>query len=357
MKRYRKTFTHDGKRYYISAETQEKADMKAEILKRDLIAGKREISRNTTVRAWSLEWLETYKRPVVNMRHYSDLKRIVKTFVCDNIGGLQIGKVRPVHLQKILNGLTGYSDSYIKKIADVIKQIFRTAYDNDLTLTDITRGLVVPSSVKETQSRRAITDAERMLIKETAETNRGGLFFLIMLYCGLRPGEIAALTWKDIDFSRGLIHVTKAVKASGEIGKPKSAAGVRSVPVPSYLLERLAARRADPFALVCTNSTGGRLTKDSYRNLWECFRRDMAINAGGKLYRNRLILDPVAPDLTPYCLRHTYCTDLQAAGVPINVARELMGHSSIEITAKIYTHSSDVALDNAAALIEKYASK
>lgn len=49
----------------------------------------------------------------------------------------------------------------------------------------------------------------------------------------------------------------------------------------------------------------------------------------------------LAPDLEPYLLRHTFCTDCQAAGVPINVAKELMGHSDISVTAKIYTHMVD----------------
>lgn len=49
----------------------------------------------------------------------------------------------------------------------------------------------------------------------------------------------------------------------------------------------------------------------------------------------------LSKDLEPYLLRHTFCTDCQAAGVPINVAKELMGHSDISVTAKIYTHMVD----------------
>lgn len=67
----------------------------------------------------------------------------------------------------------------------------------------------------------------------------------------------------------------------------------------------------------------------------------------------RALTEAVADDLVPYCLRHTYCTDLQSAGVPINVARELMGHSDISITAKIYTHHSEIDFDNAKQLINK----
>ena len=59
---------------------------------------------------------------------------------------------------------------------------------------------------------------------------------------------------------------------------------------------------------------------------------------GAKVVDGQIVKSVLAPDLTPYCLRHTFCTDLQRAGVPINVAKELMGHANISVTANIYTH-------------------
>ena len=50
------------------------------------------------------------------------------------------------------------------------------------------------------------------------------------------------------------------------------------------------------------------------------------------------------PGPHPYCLRHTFCTDLRRAGVPINVAKELMGHANISVTANIYTHRDQKVL-------------
>ena len=60
---------------------------------------------------------------------------------------------------------------------------------------------------------------------------------------------------------------------------------------------------------------------------------------GCEVYRNELIPPlPLAPDFVPYMFRHTYCTDLQKKGIDIRTAQKLMGHSSILITAEIYTH-------------------
>lgn len=72
----------------------------------------------------------------------------------------------------------------------------------------------------------------------------------------------------------------------------------------------------------------------------------------GKM-RMTKVLSVLAPDFVPYCLRHTYCTDLQNKGVPINIAKYLMGHDDISVTASIYTHISDQAIDIAAELINR----
>ncbi len=176
-----------------------------------------------------------------------------------------------------------------------------------------------------------------------------------MLYCGLRPGEVAALIWKDVDLAKRTIHVTRALKADNTINLPKTSSGIRDVPIPDVLIPRLQEERKGPFELVCTNSYGNSYTESSIQAMWESFRNQLNIAAGCKVFRNQ-VQPPyaISKDLTLYCYRHTYCTDLQAAGVPINVAKELMGHSSISVTAQIYTHKSDVAFNNAAALINRY---
>lgn len=351
-----KTFTFEGKRYYVRAKTDKEAEIKRALRIKELEDGKREISKNMTVSAWCVEWLETYKEPSVNSRHYKNIQGIVRNFIEPSIGHLQLKKIKPVHLQKILNDVSGYSSSYVSKIFDVIKQIFTEAYRNSLITYNPTEGLKKPTGSKNKQ-RRAITDKERELTLKVAEYHRGGLFVLIMLYCGLRPGEVAALQWNNIDLDKRIIHVTRALKSDNTINLPKTSSGIRDVPVPDVLLTRLKAEHKGPFDLVCTNSYGNHYTESSIQAMWESFRNQLNIVAGCKVFRNQ-VQPPyaIAQDLTLYCYRHTYCTDLQAAGVPINVAKEFMGHSSISVTAQIYTHKSDVAFNNAAMLINNYVS-
>ncbi|MBQ0038655.1 MAG: tyrosine-type recombinase/integrase [Clostridiales bacterium] len=55
-----------------------------------------------------------------------------------------------------------------------------------------------------------------------------------------------------------------------------------------------------------------------------------------------------------YSLRHTYCTDLQRAGVPINVAKHLMGHSDISVTGNTYTDETPDVVFGALEKLENF---
>ena len=79
----------------------------------------------------------------------------------------------------------------------------------------------------------------------------------------------------------------------------------------------------------------------------------MNIEMSAELYRNKII-KPKVEDITAYCIRHTYCTNLQRAGIPLNVAKYLMGHEDITITASIYTHQTDDQTENAQKFINNF---
>ena len=96
------------------------------------------------------------------------------------------------------------------------------------------------------------------------------------------------------------------------------------------------------------------MTANVIKTRWQSFKNDLNILMGCQEINGKA-LPPyrVADDLVLYCYRHTYCTDLQDAGVPINVAKELMGHSDITITSKIYTHSTERSFNTARNLINR----
>ena len=347
----RKTFTFDGKRYDVTAKTEDELAVKIKDKQRALESGAIVINKNTPVKKWTEEWLETYVSPNVSSATLYAYKSRIKVYITPVIGNMRLIDVRPIHLRKILNSASGCSKDHIKKIRYTVVQIFTKAQRNNLILSNPAEDLDMPKA--ENKSRRSITDVERKYVLKVAEVHPSGLWIKAMLYCGLRPQETAALQGRHLDLKNGNIKIENALKRhDNSIGGTKSKSGERTVPIPDILIPDFEALKTEPYEFVFKNQSGSHVTTAGMRSRWESFKYALNIEMGCTTFRNK-IKPPyrVADDLVPYCLRHTYCTDLQDAGVPINVAKELMGHSDISITAKIYTHKTETSYNNAKNLI------
>lgn len=340
----RRSITWDGKRYEVYGKTEREAADKLAALKASLKRGERTVGANSTVDRWYQEWFELYKKPAdLTPKSLGMYEEKYRLYIQPRIGKMKLKDVKDVHLQRILNEEAGKSRSHVNKIRLVMKEMFSRARKSHLIIWDPSEDLVLPVTTQG--SHRSITEEERAAILEVAKTHRAGLWVLTMLYAGLRPGETLPLIWKDIDFKANEIRIYKASESgTGTVKDPKTEAGFRDIPIHTDLLWRLKEARGSPLEPVFVNMRGAALDHKAMRRMWDSFKRELDIQMGAKLYRNKIVESVVAEDLTPYCLRHTFCTDLQRAGVPINVAKELMGHSDISITAGIYTHRDQAVL-------------
>lgn len=352
---YREDIYFEGKQYTVKAKSQKELYKKIALKMKALEEGTVVMRSNTTVKRWSEEYLITYKKGSVGEATYKNTISILNKHILPVIGSMKIKDVKPINLQKILNSQIGFSKSHIQKVHQLICKLFGTAKKNKLIAVDPSIDLDLPKATDGTN--RPITDYERTCILKLAETHRAGLWILTMLYCGPRPQETVPLQGCNIDYKKGALKIYEALEAgtNDSIGNTKSPAGVREVPIPKILLDKYKAANFGAFDYLFTQpTTGNRHTKSSMYAMWRNFKRELDIMMGAKIYRNKIIVHAVAADLDPYCLRHTFCTDLQAAGVPINVAKEFMGHSDIALTSKIYTHRSEAAFQNAAKSINSF---
>ena len=308
---------------HTSKELHDKVTKKKAEIDRGIIDGSMRFS------AFGRRFLEATKLHTVSASWYRTLGYLFDGIV-RGIGDMPMSQIRPLHLQQYINSLSGMADGTIKKNYDLLCQIFRYAYRNGVTPTDYSDGLVRPHG-RAAENGRALTDHERSVLLDVLDGHRGELFCKIILYCGLRPSECQALQWSDIDLRKGTITVSRALKPDGSIGPPKSSAGYRTVPIPQHLIPLLKDNRSGPFDPLFSHNPTWR------RRMWENVQREMNLAMGCQTYRNKLVPPyPLADDFVMYNLRHTYCTDLEKAGVPINIASRLMGHSNIMITSNLY---------------------
>lgn len=241
----------------------------------------------------------------------------------------------------------------------MLYNIFNTAQENRLITVNPAVNLKLPIC-KASETHRSLTERERCILIETAKEHATGALWLTMLYAGLRPEEIIPLTGADIIEGKHL-RINKAAEArTGEIKSPKSKAGNRLIPISPALLAALPP--AEPFAFLFPQvgdtrkaAKGKMLTATVMQRLWQDFKAAMVEKETQLINQKRIT--PLAESLSalvPYDLRHTYCTDLERAGVPINIASKLMGHANINITAKIYTHTRQDTIDTAAAALQAF---
>lgn len=340
----RKTMTWEGRRYEVTGKTELEALEKLAELKVRLKNGDVVMNRETTVDRWFKEWFQLYKAPSGGTKKsLSMYTEKYNSIISPAIGRMKLGDVREANLQRILNSQAGMSFSHVSKLRMILKAMFSRAAASRIISFDPSTQLELPEASKG--EHRSLTEEERIALLKVCKTHRYGLLMQIILYAGLRPGEIAALNWGDVDFEKNEIRVHKAQESgSKNIKAPKTSAGFREIPMVPELRERLWAAREAPEEAVVKNTVGKRLDSDSMYRAWKSVRRAMDIEMGATVYRNQIIESVIAPDLTLYCLRHTFCTDLQRASISINIAKELMGHSDISVTANIYTHKDQATL-------------
>lgn len=345
MKKYvyvRRTTTYQGRRYEVRGKTAEEAAEKLAALKEKLNRGEFFSGGNVTVNQWFRKWLTTYKKPAgLTPKSLHLYEEKYGKYLRPVIGKRTLLEIRDFHLQALLNEQEGMSYSHVTKLRMVMQEMFRQAYRSRLIPFDPAEGLHLPRCVRH--SRRPITEEERTCILAVAKDHPAGLLVRLLLYAGLRPGEAAALLWSDVDFDRNELHINKALESGcNDIKAPKTSAGVRDIPLHRSLRQALWAVRGEPEAPVLCNRMGNRHNHSSLYRLWGSFAKALAD-----------CMETEYSDLTPYCLRHTFCTDLQRAGVPLNVAKELMGHADITVTANIYTHRDSQLLHQNILQLEK----
>ncbi|MEA2361297.1 MAG: integrase [Thermoleophilaceae bacterium] len=149
-----------------------------------------------------------------------------------------------------------------------------------------------------------------------------------LVFAGPRAHELCRLLWRDVDLANGRIY----------IGRSKTQAGLREIPLLPILRDDLAAHkarsyRAGPDDRVFPTGTGGIRDKDNLRN------RILAavLEPADQLLQKRG-QSPLPRGLTPHKLRHTFASILVACGEdPASVMAQL-GHTDPKFTLRVYTH-------------------
>ncbi len=341
----------DGKRKYktVYGATQKEASAKADELKLKLGKGIDISSENDSFSLWAEHWLNQKKFDVGTSQYDSYRLTIDKLNLY--IGNASISQIRPYDIQRIINDYA-VENPHTKKpsskrllnlILNTAKQIFKFLVINRIIEYNPTEGVTVPKKAP-VNHRRALTVQERKWIDETE--HRMQICAMIMMYAGLRRGEVIPLKWSDVDLDKGAINVNKAVEfisSKPVVKDTKTQAGNRIVYIPNVLIQYLKNEEKQN-ALVCPSVSGNMHTKDSFRSGWNSYLTELDVKYGNNGRNSKF--DPrysgiQIEKITPHMLRHTFCTMMYENGVDVLTAKKQMGHTDIKTTLEIYTHLSE----------------
>ena len=314
----------DGTRKYFRAKTQEELDekvLKAQILVKSGV----DICSEETFGHFAQMWYDLYKKPYLRENSLIAIRYALNQYILPAIGGYRLRDITPMQIQAIMAGLSDKSNSVQSKVLINLRSIFNTAQENGLVAKSPVSNMLKPGG-RKTPEKEALSAQESSLLLERVKNTRAKTFLLTALHTGMRRGEIVGLQWEDIDFEAKVIHI----RHNAVIGRyettvsedMKTKAGKRDVPLSEELELWLAARKKTSHSkYVIAMENHKPLSKSSYRSMWKLIEREL-------------------PDthVTAHILRHTYITRLFEAGLDIKEIQYLAGHSTVDMTLRVYTH-------------------
>jgi len=159
---------------------------------------------------------------------------------------------------------------------------------------------------------------------------------------GCRISELLALRWADVDLDAPTIAITGkliSVRGRGLLREPttKTAAGQRVLPLPSFAVDVLLARRTsegrNDFDVVFPSSTGTLRDPDGVSKQWRRVRDSLGFGWA-----------------TTHTFRRTMATIIDAEGLSARVGADQLGHRDISMTQDVYMGRGLVHPEVAAAL-------
>lgn len=356
-----------GKRHSVYAKTlDELRDKEIDVL-RDALDGIRADKNSITINDLYYRWIQLKKGLKANT--FQNYKYMYTQFVEPDFGKMHIADLKRSDVRAFYNHLADaqhVKPNTIDTIHTVLHQVLELGVEDeylrynpsDNALKELKR-----AHNNDTEKRRALTLKEQEIFEaflaKEGQYHRWYPIYTVMLYTGMRVGEITGLRWSDIDLDAGTISVNHTLvyfdkggveRCSFAINTPKTKAGERLIPMlpkvkEAFLMEK---EYQEECGIECNAEVDG-YTDFIFINRFGGVQHQGTLNkALRRMIRdcNYEILDknPNATELLPrfsnHSLRHTFTTRMCEAGVNLKAMQDILGHADAETTLQIYADAT-----------------
>lgn len=336
----------NGKRKSVYAETErECVALMQELLNNQRLGLPVHSDERLTVAQYLNLWLLTKKVRPATRKQYEVSIRI---HLLPGLGHYRLTKLAPQHLREwMASKESSTSPSTLRLAVATLKSALSQAVADELIIRNPAKLVKAPAAVDYEANFLTVEQARHFLA--CVKGHKLEALYAVALSVGLRRGEALALSWPDVDFEGGKLHVRHTLqRIDGKLlrTEPKTKGSKRTIILPSGLIAALRAHRTrqleerlhagsewigNQWDLVFVSERGTPLEP---RNL----NRQMA----GLLRRAGL------GHIRLHDCRHTACALLLSQGIQIHVVSKILGHANPSITLKVYSKVLPTQQDEAA---------
>lgn len=310
------------------------------------------VSSGILFRNYAREWFETFKRPRLRPKTATTRESFLKKHVYDAFGDKAFTEITRMDIQRVLNSKADLSKAYMRDIMNYMRCIFDAAREDGIIESNPMDSRFITNPCKRETERQALSEADKAdIIRQipALENRVDRIFMGFLMFTCMRPGEIFALKWEDVDFDKDIIHVVRGSSFDKNriiIGDTKTFAGVRDLPLHQPLKAILAPFQSGGYIIARDKKkhAGEPYTEQAAKRAWERIKRTIDIHG-----------------MTPYVGRHTYLTELVSdEEVDLKTAMTIAGHADERMLMRKYVHKRDklvkAAGEKMSARFEKYMS-
>lgn len=283
---------------------------------------------------WLNEWLNNYIKPTCKIRTFERYSQLIDKHIINAIGYYDLNDLVPSLIQKLISDLLtngnlrtrqGLSASTVNCVISVIQSSLKTAYMLEYTKVYIGDKIIRPKTTEKQVSCFTVQEQEKIEKYITTSNERKLYGIILCLYSGIRLGELLALGFKDIDFAKSVIYVSKSCHDSPKgriIETPKTANSNRVIPIPKQILPYLKELKRNSTGCYLIAENNKPLSVRSYQRSFELLLKKLHIEHKGF-----------------HSLRHTFATRALECGMDVKTLAEILGHKNPTITLNRYAHS------------------
>ena len=363
---YRWTDKH-GKRQCVYAKSLPELRDKEKAITKDILDGIDHYKLESTINSYYELWKKI--KTGVRESYFATCIRFYERYVEPEFGKTKLKNVTYSSIALFLESLAsekGLSYGTIRNIHVILTMVLDIAVKDDVLRNNPCKGALKDLQreyAKDTKEVKALTLQEQKLF-ETYLAKPGHYHqycpvFTVMLWTGMRVGEVLGLRWEDIDFENNEIDVNHTLieysegKGRGNVlrvNPPKTRSSYRTVPMLPKVKEALLAekQKQESLGIQCVsvidgytdfiflNSKGEALSYKKLNARLEqiCTKINKEIRQSGNPDIKEF------PHVHNHMLRHTFATRMREAGADMKATSEMMGHEGILITLKTYTNAS-----------------